>query len=398
MRGRIRTIKPEAFTDEDLWDLEDKTGLPIFRAFTGLWCYADREGRFEWKPRVLKTGVLPYWNGSMEDVMLALADAGFLVRYSVEGRDYGAIRTFSKHQVVNPRETKSQLPGPGDDFAPPGAVRNQTRSTGIVPSPTRDSRAGFVYVATYPGAPTFKVGFSKRNPIDRVGDLSAGSPEPLVVVEFIDGSIDVETQIHRALAGHRHHREWFHANDSSVEILHAWFTRDPRVIVAHVGKGTGRELEGEGNWNDASRDANVDPPSQVQPQAQPTRPDNPIPTRPARAHGVAPEPRKDITTTLRPSEWSPSPEGVAYAQELGLTESAIETTITELRNWKGTRAFTVDWWDAKWVTFVENRAQWLKEPKPRKARTPTEDGSEMAKAREAMAFLRGDEPVRAEVV
>jgi hypothetical protein len=84
---------------------------------------------------------------------------------------------------------------------------------------------------------------------------------------------------------------------------------------------------------------------------------------------------------------------------LGLGDAAIDAVVIELRNWKGTRAFTVDWWDSKWVKFVENRAEWTKEPRePRKSRAPTGDASEMAKAREAMAFLRGEEPVRAEVV
>lgn len=45
MRARIRTINPEAHTDEELWGLEQDTGLPIFRAFVGLWNYADCEGR-----------------------------------------------------------------------------------------------------------------------------------------------------------------------------------------------------------------------------------------------------------------------------------------------------------------------------------------------------------------
>ena len=60
---------------------------------------------------------------------------------------------------------------------------------------------------------------------------------------------------------------------------------------------------------------------------------------------------------LAPAEWTPSAEGVAYARELGLDQRAIDETITELRNKRGTRAFTVDYWDDKWARFVEQRAK-----------------------------------------
>lgn len=115
MRSRIRTIKPEAHTDEELWDLEVETGLPIFRGFVGLWNFADREGRFEWRPRPLKAGILPYWSGDFADVLDALRAAGFIVRYEVGGRVYGLVRTFSEHQFINNREEESTLPPPPDD-------------------------------------------------------------------------------------------------------------------------------------------------------------------------------------------------------------------------------------------------------------------------------------------
>lgn len=112
MRGRIRTIKPEAFLDEDLWDLETETGLPIFRAFVGIWTQADREGRFEWRPRALKAAILPYWDGDFSRVLDALTTRRFLVRYAHQGRVYGAVRTFKQHQIVNNRESDSELPSP----------------------------------------------------------------------------------------------------------------------------------------------------------------------------------------------------------------------------------------------------------------------------------------------
>ncbi len=117
MRPRIRTLKPEIHLDEELWDLEEETGFPIFRAFTGIINHADREGRFEWRPRALKAGILPYWDGDFSRVLHALATRGFLVHYACGGREYGALRTFSRHQSINNREAPSEIPSPDDDGA-----------------------------------------------------------------------------------------------------------------------------------------------------------------------------------------------------------------------------------------------------------------------------------------
>ena len=112
MRTRIRTIKPSAFVNEDLWDLEVETGLPVFRGFVGLWTVADREGRFEWRPRPIKAAVLPYWEGDFSRVLDALATRGFIRKYTVAGRDYGLVTGFTKHQAINNKEPASELPGP----------------------------------------------------------------------------------------------------------------------------------------------------------------------------------------------------------------------------------------------------------------------------------------------
>lgn len=115
--GRIRTIKPEAFLDEDLWDLGEESGLPVFQAFVGLWTQADREGRFEWSPRRLKVAILPYWEGDFSRVLDALCTRGFLVKYASGTRVYGSIRTFKKHQVINNKERKSEIPAPTENLS-----------------------------------------------------------------------------------------------------------------------------------------------------------------------------------------------------------------------------------------------------------------------------------------
>lgn len=126
MRGRIRSVKPELFGDEKLWDLGVETGLPVLQAFAGLWCYADRDGRFEWRPRPLKAGVLPYWDGDFGALLDVLAAAGFIRRYEVAGKPYGLVRNFAKHQAINHKEAPSELPAPPPLDAAPAREAHAT--------------------------------------------------------------------------------------------------------------------------------------------------------------------------------------------------------------------------------------------------------------------------------
>lgn len=114
MRQRIRTIKPEFFSHEVLFDAERETGLPLRLAFIGLWTCCDREGRFEWRPRPLKTHIMPYDDVDFSRVLDALATRGFVVKYSSGAREYGSIPSWRRHQVVNNKEAASEIPESGE--------------------------------------------------------------------------------------------------------------------------------------------------------------------------------------------------------------------------------------------------------------------------------------------
>lgn len=109
---RIRTIKPEFFLHEGLYELEAETKLPIRLAFAGLWCAADREGRFKWEPRKIGVQVLPYDGIDFSRVLDALTTRGFVVKYASPAGEFGYIPSFTKHQVINNRERESELPNP----------------------------------------------------------------------------------------------------------------------------------------------------------------------------------------------------------------------------------------------------------------------------------------------
>lgn len=113
--SRIRTIKPDFFKHEELYELELETKLPIRLAFIGIWTVCDREGRFKWRPNQIKIDVIPYDKCDFSRVLDALATRGFIEEYESDtGERYGFVPTFGSHQVINNRESQSQLPSPFD--------------------------------------------------------------------------------------------------------------------------------------------------------------------------------------------------------------------------------------------------------------------------------------------
>lgn len=103
---RLRTLKAEFFTHELLCELS-----PLHRLlYEGLWCYADRAGRLEDRPRYLKTVVLPYDACDVDSMLTDLHSKGFVVRYQAEGKRCIAIPGFLRHQKPHPKEAPSILP------------------------------------------------------------------------------------------------------------------------------------------------------------------------------------------------------------------------------------------------------------------------------------------------
>jgi diadenosine tetraphosphatase ApaH/serine/threonine PP2A family protein phosphatase len=104
--ARIRTIKPEFFTSEDIVCMS-----PLARLFyVALWCESDREGRMEWKPVTFKMRYLPGDTVDISTLAQELIDRGLLVLYQAGDKCLAEIPTFSKHQVINNREAASTLP------------------------------------------------------------------------------------------------------------------------------------------------------------------------------------------------------------------------------------------------------------------------------------------------
>lgn len=103
--ARIRTVKPEFFRHESLQDLEAANpGKYVMLIYAGLWGHCDSKGRFEWRPRQLKLDILPFLTFSMDESLTLIERAGLINRYCVDGKTYGEIPTFEKHQRITGKE------------------------------------------------------------------------------------------------------------------------------------------------------------------------------------------------------------------------------------------------------------------------------------------------------
>lgn len=98
--ARIRTIKPDFFTNEGMSSVPETAQLLA----GGLICYADDEGYFNANPGLVKAAVFPLRDPSMpvEDCLKALVGIGYIrLGNGSDGKRYGHIVKFAEHQKVS---------------------------------------------------------------------------------------------------------------------------------------------------------------------------------------------------------------------------------------------------------------------------------------------------------
>ncbi len=131
--ARARNIKPGFFKNEDLADLDPLTRI----LFIGLWCLADRDGRLEDRPKRIRAEILPYDDGSVEQMLSDLHSAGFIQRYVVENQAYISICNFVKHQNPHCKEAVSTIPEPckhgASTVQEPKQPGESTEVAGLIP-------------------------------------------------------------------------------------------------------------------------------------------------------------------------------------------------------------------------------------------------------------------------
>lgn len=112
--ARIRTIKPEFWTSEQVMDCEPVTRL----LFIGLWNFVDDFGRAPIAPRTIKAQVMPGDNFTGEDIqamLVQLQSIGLIKFYSADGKDFFEITGWSKHQKIDNPSKYKVCPTPTSD-------------------------------------------------------------------------------------------------------------------------------------------------------------------------------------------------------------------------------------------------------------------------------------------
>ena len=105
--ARIRTIKPDFWTDEKLTECSMSARL----FFIGMWNFADDNGNLTRSAKKMKMQIFPAESCDCEELIQELMAIGVLVEYEVDGDKYMHIKGFTKHQVIN-RPSKSSIPEP----------------------------------------------------------------------------------------------------------------------------------------------------------------------------------------------------------------------------------------------------------------------------------------------
>jgi hypothetical protein len=97
--ARIRTIKPDFWTDEKIVELSAFARL----LFIGLWNFADDDGRMVYSPKKIKMQIFP---GDSLDILELFGEirGKLLVDiYTIDCIDYLQVSRFSKHQKIDKR-------------------------------------------------------------------------------------------------------------------------------------------------------------------------------------------------------------------------------------------------------------------------------------------------------
>lgn len=122
--ARIRTIKPEFWTDEAVGEVSPNARL----LFIGTWSFADDHGGIDRSAKQLKAQVFPYDSIDCEPLVQELLGVGLLVEYEVSGKKYLHIKGFAQHQKVE-KPGKPRVPVYDPSESPPRIVGESSGKT-----------------------------------------------------------------------------------------------------------------------------------------------------------------------------------------------------------------------------------------------------------------------------
>lgn len=126
--ARIRTIKPQFWTDESVVDLPFEYRL----LFIGIWNFADDDGFIENKPKQIKLQVFPGDDVNVASGIRALVKRQMLEPLTLDGMKVLRVRGWKGHQVIS-RPTPSKFASAYADYqagqATHGGLTEDSRRT-----------------------------------------------------------------------------------------------------------------------------------------------------------------------------------------------------------------------------------------------------------------------------
>ena len=102
---RIRTVKPDFWTDEALTECSLSARL----MFIGMFNFSDDNGNMQRSSKQLKMKIFPADDIDCEKLLGELITHGLVSEYSVSDKKYIHIKGFKVHQVIN-RPSKTKIP------------------------------------------------------------------------------------------------------------------------------------------------------------------------------------------------------------------------------------------------------------------------------------------------
>lgn len=103
--ARIRSIKPEFWTDEKVVELSAFARL----LFIGIWNFCDDEGRMTYSPKRMKMQIFPSDDVDCAALAAEIQRQGMVRIYTVDGVEYLQVTQFDRHQKIDKRSA-SKLP------------------------------------------------------------------------------------------------------------------------------------------------------------------------------------------------------------------------------------------------------------------------------------------------
>ena len=133
--ARIRTIKPEFWTDERLADCSLTARLLLIASLN----FADDYGNLERSSRQLKAQAFPYDQLECEPLVRELLSAGLMAEYKVADRLYLHIKGFSKHQRIE-KMSEARFPKYEESLSTPQTVGEGSRTPPVVVTVLREGK------------------------------------------------------------------------------------------------------------------------------------------------------------------------------------------------------------------------------------------------------------------